>query len=129
MGDGGGEPRVLQPANGLVDPARRPVGDGERLQPVEEGHVGQEPKQLAVHGDALLLGQAAQPGSVKSFMFEVTACAASVGWGSDVGVGEAVEVALSPGGGGVGVSDSPQAPASTATAAITSVTNRYLVIL
>ena len=67
--------------------------------------------------------------SVKSFMSEVTAYAASVGWGSDVGVGEAVEVALSPRGGGVGVSDSPQAPASTATAAITSVTNRYLVIL
>ena len=50
MGDGGGQPLVLQPADGPVDRAPGPAGDGDRLQPVEEGHVGQEPQQLTVQG-------------------------------------------------------------------------------
>ena len=41
VGDGGGQPLVFQPADGPVDRAPGPAGDGDRLQPVEEGHVGQ----------------------------------------------------------------------------------------
>ena len=40
VGDGGDQPGVLQPVDGLVDRTPGPAGDGNRLQPVEEGHVG-----------------------------------------------------------------------------------------
>ena len=38
VGDGGGEALGLQPVQTLVDRAPRPAGDGDQLQPVEEGH-------------------------------------------------------------------------------------------
>ena len=47
MGNGGDEPRVFQPADGLVHRAPRPAGEGDQLQAVEEGHGGKPPQQVA----------------------------------------------------------------------------------
>ena len=44
--NGGGEPGVLEATDALVDRAPRPAGDGDQLQPVEEGHRGQPAQHL-----------------------------------------------------------------------------------
>ena len=44
----GAEPTRLQLCDGLVDRAPRPAGDGDHLQPVEEGHRRQGAEQLGL---------------------------------------------------------------------------------
>ena len=50
VGHGVDQPPAQEALHGLVDRAPRPPGEGDRLQPVEEGHAREEVERLGLDG-------------------------------------------------------------------------------